>query len=232
MASDDRRMTAAMLARLRSKSAAFGDYAKVSGSSGVPIGTLQKMMTGATDPRFATVVDVCRAIGVSIDYVVTGIDGVGESGDWETPLGPVPLGEKRVPVRDIAASAGHGFEVFDEDPRCWFTFPAEWLASMGDPDSMDIVKVEGESMEPELRDGDHVMIDQSQRQVKDGLYVVAVDDHLFVKRVQVVGRGKVVLTSTNVSYRPFEVVLTEAIDGELHDSTRIVGRVVCSVRIL
>ena len=236
MASEDRKMTRGMLTRLRAKAAEFGDYAKVSAASGVPIGTLQKVMTGATDPRFGTVVEICRTIGLSLDFIITGIEPGRESGDWESPLGRPRVGEKRVPIRDVAASAGHGLEVFDEDPRQWFTFPLEWLATMGNPDAMDIVRVDGESMEPELRDGDHVMIDRSQVQSKDGLYVITVDDHLFVKRLQMMGRNRAMLASTNTAYRGFEIALADdqadSDEETSQDVARIVGRVVWSGRMI
>jgi len=233
MASDDRRMTPGMVKRLRSKAAEFGDYAKVSQASGVPIGTLQKMMTGATDPRFATVVEVCRTIGISLDYVVTGLDFWSEEvGDWETRLGPPPIGEKRVPVRDISASAGHGEEVFYEDPPYWFTFPLDWLMSLGNPDELEILKVEGDSMEPDLRDGDHVMIDRSRRQLNDGLFVVDVDDRLFIKRVRVRGKERVDLVSTNPAYPAFEVLVPDEENDVAQVGAKIVGQVVWSGRIV
>ena len=232
MASEDRKMTPRMLTRLRAKASEFGDYAKVSSASGVPIGTLQKVMTGATDPRFGTVVEICRTIGLSLDYVVTGIDPYHESGDWESPLGRPPVGEKRIGILDVSASAGYGEEVLQEAPDKWFTVPIDWLMLLGDPDSMTIIRVDGESMEPELRDGDLVMIDGSQRQLRDGLFVVSVDQRLFVKRVMVTGRSRAMLASTNPAYPPFEITVPDEDDDVSQDGAYIVGRIVWTARVL
>ncbi len=151
-----------------------------------------------------------------------------ESGDWETSIGPPQVGEKRVPVREVSASAGHGKEVFEEDPRYWFTFPLEWLMSLGDPDAMEIIKVEGDSQAPHLNDGDHVMIDLAQRQPKDGLFVVEFDERLFIKRLNMKGRSKAELLSANPAYPPREVDIPDEDDDVAQSGARIIGRVVWS----
>jgi DNA-binding phage protein len=227
--SDDVKIPAGILARLRKaadqREMTHGDIAQ---KSGVPIGTVQKLMRGATDPQFMTMLKVVSALGQSLDYVVLGIGD--ESGDWETNLPSTRIGEKRVPIRDVSASAGHGLEVFREDPKRWMTFSLEWLMTLGNPDAMEIITVEGDSMEPELRDADHVMIDRSQRQTKDGLFVLLVDDRLFLKRVRVLGRSKVELVSTNINYPPFEVTIPDEDDEFAQDGAAVVGKVVWSGR--
>lgn len=227
--SDDVKIPAGILARLR-KAADLRDmtYGDIAEKSGVPIGTVQKLMRGATDPQFMTMLKVVSSLGQSLDYVVLGIGD--ESGDWETPLPPPKIGEKRIPIRDVTASAGHGAEVLDEDPKQWITFPLEWLRRLGEPGELEIIMVAGDSMEPELRDGDQVMIDLSQRQMKDGLFVVCADDRLFLKRLRLLGRNRVELVSTNPNYPPFEVIIADEEDGVAQDGARIIGKVVWSGR--
>jgi phage repressor protein C with HTH and peptisase S24 domain len=222
----DRGLPPGVLRRLKEKVFAAGDYASLSVKSGIPLGTLQKMMRGASEPRFSAVVELARTLGLSLDYLVTGIEPDNSSGDWETPLGPSPVGEKRVPVRSIAASAGHGLDAFDEDPVYWLTFPVSMLMALGDPDHLDIISVSGDSMAPDLFDGDMAMIDQSQRSIADGLYVLLVDERLFLKRVVVRGRHRAELVSTNPAYPPFEVNIDNADDEIQQDGARIIGRVV------
>ncbi len=221
-------LPAGVLKRLKAKVAKAGDYATVSARSGVPLGTLHKLMRGVTDPRFSTITELCRSLGISLDYLVSGIGD--ESGDWESWLPEIGKSEKRIPFRDIGASAGHGAEIFEEDPKYWITFSLEWLKSLGDPSAMEILRVDGDSMEPELRDGDQVMIDLQQRHAKDGMFVVLVDGRLFLKRVRVLGRSSIELVSSNSNYPPFKVEIPGDDDTLSQDGASIIGRVVWSGR--
>jgi phage repressor protein C with HTH and peptisase S24 domain len=226
---DSKGLPEGVLKRLKRAVTKSGGYAVVSAKAGVPMGTLQKMMRGASDPRFSTIVQLAQFLEVSLDYLITGVGD--ESGDWETRLPAQRIGEKRIPIRDISASAGFGADVFGEDPNSWITFSLKWLMELGNPDMLEIIKVEGDSMQPELHDGDQVMIDRSQRQIKDGMFVVLVDERLFIKRLRVLGRNKVELVSSNTNYQPFEVSLPDESDDIAQDGAAIIGKVVWSGRM-
>jgi phage repressor protein C with HTH and peptisase S24 domain len=214
--------------RLKEAVKLAGGPAVVAAEIGVGISTIYNYLKLKPSPPIDFVYKLGRLANVRPSWLFIGElprkDG-DETGDWETHLRPVRLGEKRIPILDVAASAGHGLEVFDVDPESWATFPLDWLMGLGNPDEMSMLRVEGDSMEPELRDGDHVIIDRSQVAMKDGLHVVATDDHLFLKRLRVKGRGKAELVSTNPKYPPFEVEIAD--DDDISQlATRIVGRVV------
>ena len=80
-------------------------------------------------------------------------------------------------------------------------------------------------MEPTLRDGDSVLVDQSQRDVVYGkIYVVGIDDGVVVKRLDK-RPGKLVLLSDNRGdYPPYEIQLNDAVD------VRVIGRVIWMAR--
>lgn len=215
--------------RLRKQLEGALTFAKAAEIAGVTPKTMQRWLKGESSVDVGAVVKICRAIGVNPFFIFTGMSD--ESGDWETALPPAKVGEKRVPIRDVSASAGHGIEIFEEKPRHWITFSLEWLMALGEPEAMEIITVEGDSMEPELRDGDQVMIDRSQRQTKDGMFVVLVDDRLFLKRLRVRGRNKAELVSANQNYPPFEVTIPDEDDDVAQDGAAIVGRVVWSGRM-
>ena len=197
----------AVLNRLRKCAAAFGDYATVSKASGVPIGTLQKMMRGASEPRFSAVMEIAAAIGVSLDYLITGIGE--ESGDWETALPQLPRGQSRVPVYEGHVSAGDGGAVFDGTPHDYLTFPTQWLKQRGDIHQMHAIVVRGDSMEPELRSGDQVIIDNSQRSPREGVFAFNIDGWALIKRLRIKGAGEADLVSTNPAYPPITVRLDQ-----------------------
>ncbi len=64
------------------------------------------------------------------------------------------------------------------------------------------------------------MVDKSTTDFKnDGVYVIALDDALYVKRLQILPGKKLKVKSDNLNYDPFEVSLAT-------DNSHIVGRVI------
>jgi phage repressor protein C with HTH and peptisase S24 domain len=129
-----------------------------------------------------------------------------------------------VPKVSARACAGPGsFDVreniIDEIP-----FPVAWIQKKGSPGSMVVMEVIGDSMYPELEEGDNILIDESQKQVSsNGVYVIGLEDTLQVKRVQS-QPGLVILLSANRNYSPVSV------QGDEIDTLRVVGRVLWSSR--
>ncbi len=129
-----------------------------------------------------------------------------------------------VPQVSAQACAGAGsFQVqdniVDEVP-----FSQPWLRKKGSPESMVTMQIIGDSMSPELEEGDHILVDLSQNQLQaQALYLVGVEDTLQVKRVQS-SRGVVLLLSTNHKYPPL------TLQGEEIETLRIMGRVLWSSR--
>lgn len=197
-----------------------GGATAVSEITGYSMGSVYNYMRLQSPPQLDFMYGLCAAARVRPEWLFLDelpISADEESGDWETGLDHVAIGEKRVPVRDIAASAGYGLSALDEDPVFWLTFPLPMLMNFGDPDQLDIIKVSGDSMVPELFDGDMAMIDRSQRMIADGLYVLLVDDRLFLKRVVVRGRSRVELVSANPAYPSFEVDIPDQDDEVAQD---------------
>nr|WP_298897457.1 S24 family peptidase [uncultured Altererythrobacter sp.] len=123
-----------------------------------------------------------------------------------------------VPRLDIGASAGPGALPDAEMPFDAFRFSKRWLTEQGlDGAQLSAITVEGDSMEPLLRDGDEILVDRAPRPFRDGVHVVRLGDTLMVKRVASQGAGRLALLSQNLAYPPVEV---SAADVE------IIGRVV------
>ena len=130
----------------------------------------------------------------------------------------------RVPVR---ASAGPGALPQDERPRPYFAFDERWLRTMSgaNADDLVIIRVEGDSMAPTLADGDDILIDQGDRtdRLRDGIYVLRVDEALMVKRVALnpVTR-RVTIQSDNPAYPDWPDLQIDAI--------HCIGRVIWAAR--
>lgn len=123
-----------------------------------------------------------------------------------------------VPRLPLGASAGPGTLAAEESPIGAFRFSARWLREQGlDPRMLSAIRVEGDSMEGTLRDGDEILVDRSPRPLRDGIHVVRTGDALLVKRVDLGRPGTITLVSDNPAYRPIELP-----PGEV----QVIGRVV------
>lgn len=91
-----------------------------------------------------------------------------------------------VPRLALGASAGAGMLDMDERLAGVVAFDPVWLKSMHlGAENLSIIHVDGESMAPTLNDGDDIMVDRSDdvTRLRDGIYVLRLDDVLMVKRI-------------------------------------------------
>ena len=125
---------------------------------------------------------------------------LGGPADEPGPDGLVSV--NRIPVR---ASAGPGAVVTEEAGRPYFAFDERWLKGLtaSPSDKLSIIRVEGDSMAPTLNPGDDILVDIADREerLRDGVYVLRIDDALVVKRIALhpVGR-RVTVQSDNPAY--------------------------------
>jgi len=130
----------------------------------------------------------------------------------------------------VEASAGHGALAGDEEEARAISFDRQWLKELGlVPENLSIIDVKGESMSPTLGNGDSIMVDRSDNaaRLRDGIYVLRLEEALMVKRVALSprrGQGGLTISSDNPHYPSWP-----DIDPALVD---IVGRVVWSCRRL
>lgn len=122
-----------------------------------------------------------------------------------------------VPRLPLGASAGPGAVAHGEAPIGQLRFSARWLKANGlDPAMLSAIQVEGDSMDPTLRDGDEILVDRTPRPLRSGVHVLRLDDVLLVKRVEPAGE-RVHLISDNRAYPPLERAAGEV---------EVIGRVV------
>ena len=133
---------------------------------------------------------------------------------------------KNVPKVKARLSAGGGsFEVGSEIEG-YYAFRKDWLSTKGNQNKMVLMDIFGNSMEPEIKDGDTILIDESQKDILAGaIYAVGVDDTIMVKRVEK-HPNKLVLLSDNKDYAPIYLQSHEI------DSVRMIGKVIWICREL
>ena len=122
-------------------------------------------------------------------------------------------------VRARLCAGGGSFETGAE-VRDRLPFRYDWLRRKGNPDSMVLMDIMGNSMEPEIKEGDTVLIDQSRTDIlAHGVYAVGVEDTVLVKRLEK-RPGKLMLLSDNPQYSPIEL------RGDELETVRILGRII------
>lgn len=117
-----------------------------------------------------------------------------------------------VPVFDVRISAGGGSIADDEGPKHYLMFRRDWLKSISrTPSQLCVLEVSGDSMWETLHDGDHTLVDQSQKNPsREGLYVLRLDDALVVKRISMHPVNKTLtIKSDNPSYPTYNDIKPE-----------------------
>lgn len=128
-----------------------------------------------------------------------------------------------IPRYEVAASAGGGAIIHNEQVADYLSFRAEWVKNTLGVSVRDLalISVIGDSMEPTLSEGDVVLLDMTTRSVLDGsIYALQLNGGLLVKRIQRKLDGSVVVKSDNARYD------TETVSEDKADRLKIIGRVV------
>ena len=137
----------------------------------------------------------------------------------DSPL--VPISEMEV---EAAAGGGAVADEVTEERARWY-LPEAMVRHEGDanPATLRILRVKGDSMEPEMREGDRLLVDTARRRPATGeLFVLFDGTGLVVKRVEMVpGEAHLRLLSANPAYAPYA-----ALGEEVH----VVGKVVWVLR--
>jgi phage repressor protein C with HTH and peptisase S24 domain len=160
-----------------------------------------------------------RAYGFNPDWLETGVG--------PTFLNPPGAGDpvfEQVPKVRARLCAGDGsFEVGSEIEG-YYAFQKKWLHGRGASNQMVLLDIVGNSMEPELRAGDTVLVDRSQKDVLAGaIYAVGIEDTIMVKRLEK-HPSKLVLLSDNRDYEPIYLE-----HRDIH-KIRIIGKVIWACR--
>ncbi len=137
--------------------------------------------------------------------------------DDERPYHEIPK------VRARLCAGGGSFET-EGQVEGYYSFRSDWLRTRGNPTNMVLMEVIGNSMEPEIKEGDMVLIDQSRSDVlSGGIYAVGVEDTVMVKRVERLP-GTLVLRSDNTDYSPIHLA------GDELDNVRVIGKILWTSR--
>lgn len=130
------------------------------------------------------------------------------------------------PMVEARLSAGSGSLETSGNIEGVYAFRSDFLRRKGNPTEMVLMRVGGDSMVPEILDGDVVLIDCGKCHLRPGpIFAVGFEDAIYLKRVDKLP-GKIILKSANLTYPPVEL----NVEDQNEDSFRIIGQVVWSGR--
>lgn len=159
-------------------------------------------------------------------FGVAALDFFKDGGDVKPVNQQHSITQLKIPILDVEASGGMGSLNGSELVNDHMTVEKSYLGEFGLPtDNLKIITIRGDSMEPELTSGDLVLVHHvpiTVNKMHDGMFVVLIDDLLFIKRLQRLPGKKIkVISSNRDAYDPFTI---DAVD------LSIVGRVVFAWR--
>ncbi len=144
-------------------------------------------------------------LGAPARETVLTVGAAGARGGGGSPPVRGPLDWADIPRLPLGASAGPGTVAHDFAPVDRLRFSGRWLRQQGlEPAMLSVIEVEGDSMEPTLRDGDEILVDRTPRPLRAGLHVIRLDDVLLVKRLEPGPAGLLRVISDNPAYARIE----------------------------
>ncbi|MFN4017130.1 MAG: S24 family peptidase [Reyranella sp.] len=181
--------------------------------------TLQNWTSGSTIPPFDVLARLAISKGVRLEWLATG-KGAMLEGERDPALNAEYV---FIPRYDVRASAGHGQPVLSEDFNGFLAFRQDWIRQRLRRSSSNLAVIEayGDSMHPTISDGDVMLVDISENQVRgSAIYVVLAGNDAVVKRVELRLDGSLLVKSDNPAYEPIILPRDDA------DELRVIGKVV------
>lgn len=171
---------------------------------GIDPAGVNRLLKGERQLKAAEIAEVARYLGEEPPALGSPLAKARRAGP------PTDAGDDayaRVAVYEGRAAAGAGGDSGDR-VKHYLVFREQWLRAVTSApiDELAVIEIDGDSMEPTLRSGDHALVDRTEvrpRQ-KDGLYVIRADGGLQVKRVSAHPvTGFLTISSDNAAYRSY-----------------------------
>lgn len=194
-------------------------------------GGIRKWLNNISKPSFDKVVRISRECNVSLEWLATG-EGDKNHGKQE-PTGTeitstiINCGDFKeeyalIPGYHVRVSTGYGALNSDDRVNQHLAFRRKWLQSrqLHEKD-LAVVFATGDSMEPTIHNGNTILVDISDLQLKDSsIYVLRFGEELYAKRLQKRYDGSIELLSDNKEYKD-QIVRADELD-----QLAIIGKVV------
>lgn len=207
---------------LRFRKKTLSDLSRATGVS--PAGVKKWVDGGVSQPKFDDVMSICATLNISPSWLMKNIGEPSETSDELFDV--IALDQV-----EIHGSCGLGTLNFEKSPAIKKIYVTDtWFRknfAFYKPKNIKIITAQGDSMSPEIEDGDAVFIDISDKDsLRDGIYLLLVDNELFIKRVQKLINRKILLISTNKAYKDIELNLNSDLE------IQVIGRIIKSLKVV
>lgn len=205
----------------------IGGVKKACNVIGISYPTLGRWKDGSSDPKLSNVQAFAAAANVSLDWLVNGDEPkqtvnnivINESHKtYESDSSALEDNYVYIPAYDIKVSAGHGmFSDGAIEPKNHLAFRKDWINKRGlNPKFLAVLFNEGDSMAPTIPNKSAMMINMLQSKAVDGqVYVIRIEDRLYVKRIQWIPTGGLRLISDNKQYDSFDITREDMQAGDI-----------------
>lgn len=188
-----------------------------------PAAVYKAKQSGKIPPGWIT--KVAERFEVSADWLLFGkgaMRGIAEN------MQSVPIAGNqaeddliRIPMVEAVLSAGTGSLETSGQMGREYAFRRDFIQRKGNPANMVLMRVAGDSMQPEIMDKDVVLLDQSKKRLLPGpIFALGFEDAIYLKRVDKLP-GQIVLKSVNPAYDPIHIDMGE----QTSDQFRVIGQV-------
>jgi phage repressor protein C with HTH and peptisase S24 domain len=198
--------------RLQQLAEAHGGITGLAKKANVAASSLSRCANGIGEPSLSMALAVCTATDADLNWLTTGDQASSPSAD-----------RIQIPFFDIEASAGPGIHPGENETAASIVSIPSGLLHRMTARNLCAIQSKGDSMEPTIRNGSMLIVDRSDQQIRDGIFVISRGDVLLVKRLQPRENSILRLKSDNDRYEPEDIPLNDA-SQNLH----IIGRVIWS----
>lgn len=136
-----------------------------------------------------------------------------------------------IPVRgEVKASMGYGITVYNDEQTATYSISKQLAFDLGvNPSYTEMILASGDSMEPDIKGGDSLLVDLSKKDIYDGrIYCVRIEGQLYAKRLQKIPPHTIKVVSDNKEkYDPFYIDFSKRLDYdfEVIGEVRWAGRI-------
>ena len=165
------------------------------------------------NPKGPNLVRLSRALNCSIDWLLLGSGWGSEDSEQEH--------DELIYLPKVLPRLNSADEPLEKSQKM-YAFRHDWIKQKGNPSQMILMEVSGNSMSPEIKDGDTVLIDRSQADIYVGkIYAVSIRQEITVRYVDR-APGKLILRSARNLWNDIEIDKNKS----FRDPVNILGRVI------
>lgn len=155
-----------------------------------------------------TLIALRNQLNISLDWLL-----IGEGEMFINDSNSAPSTYKIPYFTQINAAAGHGAFIHNEITE-YIHFTKHFINNIlhAQASNLNIINITGDSMFPTLQSSDLIMIDRSINSIiKDGIYIFTTDETLKVKRLQLIDKNTVIVSSDNMLYKSYNLNVEDII---------------------